>query len=414
MRYWESIKLAFEAIKSHKMRSGLTTLGILIGVLAVIVMMSMIDGLNRMVTKELDSIGSTTLYVQKSTWGPQDEAEQLKIMKRKNITLADAYAIRDNCPSVRRVAPNLHLSTNVMYRGEEAMGIHVNGTTPDDQYIGDYEIDLGRPMSYFDVDHKRQVCLIGPTVAEKLALGQDPIGKLIIIEGKRFEIIALLKKQGVFLGNDKDSYIVIPITAYMKCLSGEVRERGGFGTSVQVVVQPIDAVHVESARDEITELLRRRRKVPPSKPDDFSINSADQLMTVYRSITAGIFGLMIGVTILSLLVGGIGIMNIMMVSVSERTREIGIRKAIGARKKDILGQFLVEAITLSSVGGVIGMVLGFILAAIVSFVIKLPSTVTWWSVLLGFGFSASVGIFFGWYPAQKAAGLDPIEALRYE
>ncbi|MCI0470972.1 MAG: FtsX-like permease family protein, partial [Candidatus Aminicenantes bacterium] len=201
---------------------------------------------------------------------------------------------------------------------------------------------------------------------------------------------------------------------YMKCISGEIRERGGFGTSVQVVVQPIDAEHVESAKDEITELLRRRRRVPPSKPDDFSINSADQLMAVYRSITAGIFGLMIGVTILSLLVGGIGIMNIMMVSVSERTREIGIRKAIGARKKDIMSQFLVEAITLSSVGGVIGMVLGFILAAIISFVIKLPSTVTWWSVLLGFGFSAAVGIFFGWYPAQKAAGFDPIEALRYE
>lgn len=198
MQYWESIKLAFEAIRSHKLRSGLTTLGILIGVLAVIVMMSMIDGLNRMVTKQLDSIGSTTLYVQKSSWGPQDAAEQLKIRKRKNLTLADAYAIRDNCPSVRRVAPNLHMMTTVKYRGQEAMGIHVNGTTPDDQYIGDYEIDLGRPMSYFDVDHKRQVCLIGPTIAEKLALGSDPVGKDIIIEGQRFEVIALLKNRGYF------------------------------------------------------------------------------------------------------------------------------------------------------------------------------------------------------------------------
>ncbi|MDQ7798761.1 MAG: ABC transporter permease [Candidatus Edwardsbacteria bacterium] len=414
VHYWESIKLAFEAIRSHKLRSGLTTLGILIGVLAVIVMMSMIDGLNRMVTRELDSIGSTTLYVQKSTWGPQDASEYLKVQKRKNLTLADAYAIRDQCPSVRRVAPNLHMTTTVKYRGQEALGVHVNGTTPDDQYIGDYEIDQGRPMSYFDVDHKRQVCLIGPTIAEKLALGQDPIGRNIIIEGKRFEVIALLKKQGVFLGNDKDSYLVIPITAYMKCISGAIREHGGFGTSVQVVVQPVDIGHVASARDEITELLRRRRRVPPSQPDDFSINSADQLMAVYRSITAGIFGLMIGVTFLSLLVGGIGIMNIMMVSVSERTREIGIRKAIGARKRDILRQFLVEAVALSSVGGLCGMILGFVLAALVSLAIKLPSTVTWWSVLLGFGFSAAVGIFFGWYPARKAADLDPIEALRYE
>jgi putative ABC transport system permease protein len=414
MNYWESIKLAFEAIRSHKLRSGLTTLGILIGVLAVIVMMSMIDGLNRMVTKELESIGSTTLYVQKNTWGPQDPTEYLSALKRKNLTLADAYAVRDNCPSVRRVAPNLHISTNVKYRGQEALGIHVNGTTPDDQYIGDYEVEIGRPMSYFDVEHRRQVCLIGPTVAEKLDLGADPLGKEIIIEGKRFEVIALLKTQGVFLGNDKDSYVVIPITAYMKCISGEVRERGGSGNSVQIVVQPLDAGHVESARDEVTELLRRRRRVPPSKPDDFSINSADQLMTVYRSITAGIFGLMIGVTLLSLLVGGIGIMNIMTVSVSERTREIGIRKAIGARKSDIMRQFLMEAVAVSSFGGVCGMVLGFILAALIAYAIKMPSTVTWWSVLLGFGFSAAVGIFFGWYPARRAAELDPIEALRYE
>ncbi len=414
MRYLEAIKLAFEAIKTHKLRSGLTTLGILIGVLAIIVMLSMIDGLNRMVTKELDSIGSTTLYVQREPWGPQDEAEQLKVQRRKNITLADAYAIRDVCPSVRRVAPNLHLMTTVRCRGEEAMGVHVNGTTPDDQYIGDYEVEIGRPMSYFDVEHRRQVCLIGPTIAEKLALGPDPVGRSISIQGKRFEVIALLKKQGVFLGNDKDSYVVIPITTYMRFISGEVRERGGFGTSVQVVVQPVDADHVASARDEIVELMRRRRKVAPSKPDDFSINSADQLMAVYRSITAGIFGLMIGVTILSLLVGGIGIMNIMMVSVQERTREIGIRKAIGARRRDILGQFLVEAVVLSLVGGVTGMVLGFVMALIISLAIKLPSTVTWWSVLLGFGFSAAVGIFFGWYPAKRAAEMDPIEALRYE
>jgi putative ABC transport system permease protein len=218
----------------------------------------------------------------------------------------------------------------------------------------------------------------------------------------------------VFLGEDKDSYVVIPITTFMKAISGQVREHGGFGNSVQVVVQPLDAGRVESARDEITELLRRRRRVPPSQPDDFSINSADQLMAVYRAVTSGVFGLMIGVTLLSLLVGGIGIMNIMLVSVKERTREIGIRKALGARKADIMWQFLVEAVMLSSVGGVIGMALGYAMAALISLAIKLPSTVTWWSVALGFGFSAAVGIFFGWYPAKRAAELDPIEALRYE
>jgi putative ABC transport system permease protein len=367
-----------------------------------------------MVTKELASIGSTTLYVQKSTWGPQDMEQWLKAQRRKNLTLQDAYAIRDQCPSVLRVAPNLHLSANVKYQREEVLGIHINGTTPEDMVIGDYEVDAGRPMSQVDIEHRRPVCLVGPTIADKLFGGQDPLGREVTIQGKRLEVIAVLKKQGVFLGNDKDSYVVVPITAYMKLFTGEVREHGGFGNSVQVVVQPVDAGHVESARDEITELMRRRRRVPPSQPDDFSINSADQLMAVYRAVTNGIFGLMIGVAVLSLLVGGIGIMNIMLVSVKERTREIGIRKAIGARRRDILSQFLVEAVVLSSVGGAAGMALGFVMAALIAMAIHLPSTVTWWSVLLGVGFSTAVGIFFGWYPAKRAAELDPIEALRYE
>ncbi len=414
MQIGESVRLALDTIRAHKMRSGLTTLGILIGVLAVIVMMSMIDGLNRMVTRELASIGSTTLYVQKNTWGPQDMEQWLKAQRRKNITLQDAYAIRDQCPSVRRIAPNLHLGSSVKYQREEVLGVHVNGTTPEDMVIGDYEVEAGRPMSQFDVDHRRAVCLIGPTIAEKLFGGRDPLGREVTVLGKRLEVIAVLKKQGVFLGNDKDSYLVVPITAFMKLFTGEVRERGVPGNSVQVVVQPLDADHVESARDEITELLRRRRRVPPSQPDDFSINSADQLMAVYRTVTNGIFGLMIGVAVLSLLVGGIGIMNIMLVSVRERTREIGIRKAIGARKRDIMGQFLVEAVVLSMTGGLAGMVLGFVVAALVALAIHLPATVTWWSVLLGAGFSTSVGIFFGWYPARRAAEMDPIEALRYE
>jgi len=183
---------------------------------------------------------------------------------------------------------------------------------------------------------------------------------------------------------------------------------------VTIAVQPLDVAHIESAKDEVTELLRRRRKVPPSRPDDFGIVTADQIMGIFKKITAGVFGLMIGVTLLSLLVGGIGIMNIMLVSVNERIKEIGIRKAIGARKRDIMQQFIIEAVTLSLVGGITGMILGFILAWLVSLVIKLPASVSWWSVLLGFGFSAAVGIFFGWYPAQRAAELDPIEALRYE
>jgi len=412
MNIWESIRLAFDAIRAHKLRSGLTTLGILIGVLTVIGMLALIDGFNKMIAKQLSSLGTTTLYVQKQGLVMSHD-DWLNTRGRKNLTIEDAYAVRDNCPSVLRVAPILDNMINVKYQKQEVLGTEVNGTTPDYQFIAEYEITDGRAMSNVDMVHSRQVAMLGATVVEKLFGQQDPLGKEVTINGNRFEVIALLGKKGSFLGNDQDNMLIIPISTFEKLFTGQIRNRGR-GGSVTIAVQPLDMDHVEQAKDEVTELLRRRRKVPPSKPDDFGIVTADQIMGIFKKITAGVFGLMIGVTLLSLLVGGIGIMNIMLVSVNERIKEIGIRKAIGARKKDIMQQFIIEAVTLSLVGGIIGMILGFILAGLVSLVIKLPASVSWWSVLLGFGFSAAVGIFFGWYPAQRAAELDPIEALRYE
>ncbi len=411
MNIWESIRLAFDAIRAHKLRSGLTTLGIMIGVLTVIGMLALIDGFNKMIAKQLSSLGTTTLYVQKQGLVMSHD-DWLKTRGRKNLTIADAYAVRDNCPSVERVAPMLESMSTAKYLKQEVLGSEILGTTPDYQFIANHELTDGRPMSTVDLEHSRNVAIIGWTLVDKLFGAQDPMGKEIIVQGNRFEVIGTIAKKGSFLGNDQDNIVVIPISTFQKIFTGRVRSRGG--GSVTIAVQPLDADHVEAAKDEITELLRRRRRVPPSRPDDFGIVTADQLMDIFKKITAGVFGLMIGVTLLSLLVGGIGIMNIMLVSVSERIKEIGIRKAIGARKRDIMQQFIIEAVTLSSVGGVIGMVLGFVMAGVISLTIKLPSTVSWWSVLLGFGFSAAVGIFFGWYPARRAAEMDPIEALRYE
>jgi len=411
MNIWESVRLAFDAIRAHKLRSGLTTLGIMIGVLTVIGMLALIDGFNKMIAKQLSSLGTTTLYVQKQGLVMSHD-DWLKTRGRKNLTIADAQAVHDNCPSVLRVAPMMESMSTVKFQKQEVMGTEILGTTPDYQFIANHELVDGRPMSSVDLQHSRNVAIVGHTLVEKLFGIQDPIGKEVSIQGNRFEVIGTIAKKGSFLGNDQDNIAVIPISTFQKIFTGRVRSRGG--GSVSIAVQPMDADHVESAKDEITELLRRRRRVPPSKPDDFGIVTADQLMDIFKKITAGVFGLMIGVTLLSLLVGGIGIMNIMLVSVSERIKEIGIRKAIGARKKDIMQQFIIEAVTLSSVGGVIGMVIGFLMAWVISLTLKLPSTVTWWSVVLGFGFSAAVGIFFGWYPAQRAAELDPIEALRYE
>ena len=412
MNIWESIRLAFDAIRAHKLRSGLTTLGIMIGVLTVIGMLALINGFNKMVAKQLSSLGTTTLYVQKQGLVMSHD-DWLKTRGRKNLTIADAYSLRDNCPSVMRVAPILENMATVKHGREEVLGSSIVGTTPEYQFIANQEMEDGRAMSPMDLERSRPVAIIGFTLTDKLFGRQDPIGKELAIGGNRFEVIGTLSKKGSFLGNDQDNIAIIPISTFQKLFTGQIRNRGR-GGSVTIAVQPLDADRIESAKDEITELLRRRRRVPPSKPDDFGIVTADQVMDIFKKITAGVFGLMIGVTLLSLLVGGIGIMNIMLVSVSERIKEIGIRKAIGARRRDIMQQFLIEAVALSTVGGVAGMVLGFVLAGLISLTIKLPSTVSWWSVLLGFGFSAAVGIFFGWYPARRAAEMDPIEALRYE
>jgi putative ABC transport system permease protein len=411
MSIWESVRLALKAILSHKLRSVLTTIGVMIGVMTVIGMLALIDGLNRRIGSQLSSIGTNTFYVQKRGWLLNRE-EMLETRGRKNLTLEDAEEVSKQVQSARRVAPMLSGMATVRYRGEILDGVELVGTTPDYQYITEFKIEIGRQLTMVDLNQNRQVCLIGKTVAEELFGSADPIGNFILIGQNRFEVIAVLQSKGELFGNDQDNIIIIPISAYIKFISGPVSIRGR--ESVTIVVEPESPELIEKTRQEIISLLRRRRNVGPSDENDFSINTAEQLLKTYRNITSGVFGLMIGVTVLSLVVGGIGIMNIMLVSVSERTREIGIRRAVGAKRKDILRQFLIEAIVLSCVGGVIGMFLGFILAWLVSQVVNLPAAVTWWSILLGFGFSVLVGIFFGWYPASRAASMDLVQSLHCE
>lgn len=411
MSIWESVRLALKAILSHRLRSILTTIGVMIGVMTVIGMLALIDGLNRKITSQLSSIGTNILYVQKRGWILSRE-EMQAARGRKNLTLEDAEAVSQQVQSAQRVAPTLSGMTTVRYSGEVLDGVEIVGTTPEYQYITEFKIERGRQLTSADLNQTRQVSLIGKTVAEELFGSSDPVGNSILIGQNRFEIIAVLQAKGELFGNDQDNIIIIPISAYIKFISGPVSIRGR--ESVTIIVEPENPELIEKTRQEIISLLRRRRNVRPSDENDFSINTAEQLLETYRNITSGVFGLMIGVTALSLVVGGIGIMNIMLVSVTERTREIGIRRAVGAKRKDIMRQFLIEAIVLSCVGGIIGMFLGFILAWLVSQVVNLPAAVTWWSILLGFGFSVLVGMFFGWYPARRAASMDLVESLHYE
>jgi putative ABC transport system permease protein len=409
----EAIRLALLAINAHKLRSILTTLGVMIGVLTVIGMLALIDGLNTTVHSQLSSIGSTTLYVQKFSW-VMNHDEFLKARSRKNITIDDADAIRDKIQGILRVAPILSTSMTLKSGSNVLEAVELHGTTPEYLYIADFSILSGRPLTEIDVRQRRQSVMVGATIVKILFGGRDPVGKSILIGPYHFDIIAQLGTKGSLFGNDQDNMVLIPITTYSKLYSGPISERGPFTGSVTIAVQPQSEEVSAQIKDNIRGLLRQRRQVQPEKPDDFSINTAEQLLQTYKMITNGIYGLMIGVTILSLVVGGIGIMNIMLVSVSERIREIGIRKAVGARKRDIKSQFLIEAMVLSCAGGGIGTILGFLVAWGISQIIHLPAAVSFWSVLLGFGFSVFVGVFFGWYPASRAANMSPIEALRYE
>jgi len=411
MSIWESVRLALKAILSHKLRSILTTTGVMIGVMTVIGMLALIDGLNRKITSQLTSIGTNIFYVQKRGWILNRE-EMQAAKGRKNLTLEDAEAVSQQVQSAQRVAPMLSGLATVRYSGEILDGVEIVGTTPEYQYITEFKIENGRQLTSADLNQNRQVSLIGKTVAEQLFGSANPVGNSIFIGQNRFEIIAVLQAKGELFGNDLDNIIIIPISTYIKLISGPISIRGR--ESVTIIVEPESPEQIETTRNEIVSLLRKRRNVKPYDENDFSINTAEQLLETYRNITSGVFGLMIGVTALSLVVGGIGIMNIMLVSVTERTREIGIRRAVGAKRKDILRQFLIEAIVLSCVGGVIGMCLGFVLAVLVSQIVNLPAAVTWWSILLGFGFSVLVGIFFGWYPASRAASMNLVDSLHYE
>ncbi|HON11898.1 MAG TPA: ABC transporter permease [Chitinispirillaceae bacterium] len=411
MNILEAFRLALNSINTHKLRSVLTTLGVMIGVMTVIGMLALIDGLNRTVSNQLASIGSNTLYVQKHGW-VMNRDEAIRARRRRNLTLEDAKDIERRLEPAQRIASMLMSTVTVRFGNRELDGVQLIGTTPEYQYITEFNIASGRQMTESDMNQSRQNAMIGKTVAEELFPSREPVGKSILVGRHRFEVTAVLEEKGSLFGNDQDNAIVIPLTTFVKLFSGPITPRGG--ESVTIIVKPSSPEQIDDVKGDLTRILRQRRNLKPGEEDDFSINSAEQLMTTYRTITSGIFGLMIGVTALSLIVGGIGIMNIMLVSVAERTREIGIRKAVGARKRDIHSQFLIEAVSLSVTGGIIGTVLGFMVAWAVSRFINLPAAVTWWSVVLGFLFSASVGVFFGWYPARRAASLKPIEALRYE
>lgn len=416
MEISETLLLAFLSIKLNKLRAGLTILGIVIGVTTIITILSLIQGLNVTIAKQVAEVGSGIITVSKFSYVQLGNIDIEEIKKRKDFTLADAKAI-GRLENVDMVCPFITFATGKIVEcgGKKIKQVTIIGTTPAYFDIrGNYHIEDGRALISTDLTHTQSVCCIGDYIFQELFAGIDPIGKYVKIEGYKFKVIGRLGKLGTFLGQNLDNVAILPLATVTKLFKPEVEYAADFFNTLQIDVKAKESKNTEKLVDEIRNLLRRRRGIPFEKPDDFCINTPEMLMNLYKEITKVAFIVMIGISAISLVVSGIGIMNIMLVSVTERTKEIGIRMAIGARRQDILTQFLIEAVVLSLFGGVIGIILGFAIASFVAVVSPLPFAISWWTVILGLTFSAAVGIFFGIYPAQKASRLNPVEALRFE
>jgi putative ABC transport system permease protein len=405
MQFLEGIVIALRSLVANKLRSILTLIGVIIGVMTVIAVVAIISGMNKYVETEISSMGSNTFLVRKFGMITSSE-EWLKQIKRKNLTLDDMEAINKNCPDCWKVGAEAISWRKVKYKNKHLSNMTIVGATANITEIANHDVYEGRGISEFEVEHNRQVCFVGWEIVDNLFPNEDPMGKDIKIGNDYFRIIGVAKKKGTFLGDNQDNFVLIPITTYQKLF-----KRSMF---LMIFVKARDFMSMQNAMDQCRLILRARRNVSYDKEDDFAILTSESIMDFFRQFTRLALMVMGGIASISLVVGGIVIMNIMLVSVTERTKEIGIRKALGARRRNILWQFLVEAVTLALVGGIAGVAMGALIAKILSLTTPLPSAVEGWSVAVALFVASSVGIFFGIFPAMKAARLNPIEALRYE
>ncbi|RII28992.1 MAG: multidrug ABC transporter substrate-binding protein [Geobacter sp.] len=405
---WQSLLIALRALRVNKMRALLTMLGIIIGIAAVIAMVAIGAGASKMISDQISSMGSNLLLVipGSTTSGGLRSGSG----GAPTLTYDDAKAIKAECPSVAEVAPTVRGSAQAVY-GNQNWSTIILGTTPEMATVRDWSIFAGRNLSPSDVDGALKNCIIGQTVADNLFGDADPIGKIIRIKKIPFTVVGLLDRKGQSpQGTDQDDVIFVPLrTAQRKLFGSQFPNAVG-----AMMVQAKDADVLGKAQEEATALLDQRHRIGPSRERDFTIRNLSEIMAVAEQSSKVMSILLGAVASISLLVGGIGIMNIMLVSVTERTREIGIRMAIGAKQRDILLQFLTEAVLLTTVGGIIGMGLGVIGAMVVSKLMSWPTLISSTAIIIAFAFSAGVGVFFGFYPARKAASLNPIDALRYE
>ena len=411
----ENLFVALDTLRSHKTRSALTMLGIVIGVTSVISVASIIGGLNKFIQDKVDSLGSRTFFISRLTPGQDPNRLPLKVRIRKYLDYSDAAYLRASCPQIETAttfgtrAFVFGQSNVISYGAQRVERMFLRGAEPElAQAFPLYAVDQGRFVTKYDEEHARPVVVIGSDIADSLFPHTDPLGKIVRLNGGLYEVIGVFEKDSsLFAAASLNQFAVIPLSDFHKNYP-EAKE-------LAIAFTVPKEMDVDEAKDEVIEAMRRRRHVPFKAENDFDIISPDFISNLWNQLTGALVILTGIISSIGLLVGGIGVMNIMLISVTERTSEIGVRKAIGARKADIRVQFLMEAVLLTCVGGAIGITLGAIIAFGVRHLMpSVPATLSLLWIALGVGMSVGVGVFFGYYPANRAANLDPIVCLRYE
>jgi putative ABC transport system permease protein len=411
---YEALLMALRTLRANKLRSALTVVGVIIGVWTVMAIASIISGIDEAVKKEIESFGTRSIIISKFEPGIHVGRRSREERMRKELTYDDAMALRA-LPTVELAVPFLDITNNffgaklnVSAGGKTSGAVNLNGTLPDYERAGIEIISQGRWFTQYENDNNQQVCVIGATVAENFFAFESPLDKMIQIGGNDFRILGVFEKREQLGGggggtNDQNNVVYIPYNVAHKL------KPNADDVTILAVAQ---AGKMDEAIDQVTDMLRVRRRVPYGEPNNFGLATAESIISQFRSITAGVAVGMVAISSVGLMVGGIGVMNIMLVSVTERTKEIGMRKAIGARRRDILWQFLIEAATLTGAGGLVGLLIGWATTLLIRMFV--PSYVPIWAPVMGFVASVGIGLIFGLWPAWKAARLDPIEALRYE
>jgi len=407
MQFAEAFKLALQSLWANKLRTVLTLIGVVMGVASVIMVITLVNGANTYVGTKLSGYGADVFTVDRMSSVIFDADDYFRYQKRKILRIEDYQAVRDQCTLCTEVGALLSKTTNVVYNGHSSNNTEVRGYTWTMPELNNIDIAIGRSFTPTEEDKGTHNAIVGYDIIDNLMPEGDPIGKELRVDGIPYTIVGVGDRQGKTLGQSQDNWIAVPITTYQQTY--------GYNDSLTIYSRAAGNPEVmERAQDEVRAIMRSRRHDAVGQADDFEISTNDTFLDIFKQITALFAYVVVGIASISLVVGGIVIMNIMLVSVTERTREIGVRKALGARQRDVLLQFLIESATMALTGGAIGILCGVIVAKLITLIIGFPTNVQLWSVLVALFVSAATGIFFGVYPASKAAKLDPVVALRAE